>query len=252
MIRFFVNISFIFVIPSCFSQIVNVERARIYEDSGGWAGSIDAGVFAVQNDKLLFTSFLRPKVQYKTRKHYYLFLTDWSYTVGGSEVYSNYGMAHFRYAYRLFDSAWKWESYAQGQYNQLLDERLRTVVGSGIRVKLMDKNNWRIYSGISGFYEYEQQQSTNRETHKFRTSNYLSWYYDSKKAFSFTGVVYYQPDMGRFKDYRFLGQFTLLFRVFKQIDLKFEINSFYDSEPPIDVRPLVFNGQFGVRIQIQD
>jgi hypothetical protein len=250
--RFVLHIFCLFLWNSTFSQIVNVERARIYEDSGGWAGSIDAGVYAIQNDKLLFNSFLRPRVQYKTRKHYYLLLTDWSYTIGGKEVFSNFGMAHFRYHYRLYDSPWKWESYVQGQYNQLLDERARAIAGTGIRVKMLDKNNWRLYAGMSGFIEYEQLKSTNRETNDFRSSTYISWFYDNKKAFSFTGVTYYQPNLGRFKDFRFLGQYTLLFRVFKRIDLKFEINAFYDSEPPVDVRQWVFNSHFGVRIQIQD
>src|SRR5574343_603890 len=97
----FVVICLIFFSEFCFSQVVNIENKRIYDDTAGWSGALDAGFSAVQNKDLLLNANFRPRVQYKTPKHYYLFLTDWYYSKGADRVYANTGMAHFRYAYRL-------------------------------------------------------------------------------------------------------------------------------------------------------
>lgn len=47
------------------------------------------------------------------------------------------------------NSAWKWESYAQIQYNQLLNQRLRALGGTGLRWKFIDTNNVRFFAGSS-------------------------------------------------------------------------------------------------------
>jgi len=248
----------VFVIDICQinGQVVNIENRRIYDDTVGWSGSVDAGLSIIDNKDLLLNASFRPRVQYKTRQHYYLFLTDWFYSKGADRVYANAGMAHFRYAYRLNKknatkkSPWKWESYTQIQYNQLLDQRLRTLIGTGIRVKALDKNGYRIFAGTSSFFEYEDIQSSAIVNRDIRWSNYLSWYFNPKPNFSFTAVTYFQPLWKDFGDYRFMGQYTLTFGAFKRTDFRFEFNTFFDSNPPENITNWVFNSSFGVRVRL--
>ncbi|MDP5009727.1 MAG: DUF481 domain-containing protein [Crocinitomicaceae bacterium] len=239
------------------SQVVNIENRRIYDDTSGFSGSIDAAFSAVQNKNLLLSGSFRPRVQYKSKKHYFLFLTDWMYTKGENQVYANSGMIHFRYAYRLKSfkdslkkSPWKWESYAQMQYNQLLDQRLRALFGTGLRVKVLDKSGYRIFVGTSTFFEYEDIQSSEITHRDYRWSNYLSWYFNPKPSFSFTAVTYFQPLWKDLNDFRFMGQYTLNFNVFKRTDFRFEFNTFYDSNPPIEIRNWIFNTSIGVKIRL--
>jgi len=249
---------FIFLSNSLFSsgQIVNIENRRIYDDTAGWSGALDAGFSAVQNKDLLLNATFRPRIQYKTLKHYYLFLTDWFYSKGDERIYANSGMMHLRYAYRLQKksatrkSPWKWESYTQLQYNQLLDQRLRALIGTGIRVKALDKNGYRIFAGTSTFYEYEDIQSSEIINQGFRWSNYLSWYFNPKPTFSFSGVTYFQPLWTDLTDFRIMGQYSFTFNVFKRVDFRFEFNNVFDSNPPKDVRNWIFNTTFGVRIKL--
>ena len=231
------------------AQVVNIENKRIYDDTSGWSGTLEGGFSAVQNDKLLYSLNFRPRVQYKTRKHYYLLLSDIVYT-GGEEVYANSGMLHFRYAYRLWNSPWKWESYAQVQYNELLNQRIRSLAGTGLRWKFWDKNNIRFFVGSSTFYEYEELQTDAVTNEALRWSNYLSWFIDTKKGFSFTAVTYAQPMWADFNDIRISGQYTLAFHVFKRVDLKLEYNLFYDSRPPVGVRNMVFSTSAGFKIRL--
>jgi hypothetical protein len=239
------------------AQVVNIENRRIYDDTSGWSGAIDAGFSAIQNQDLLLNASFRPRVQYKTKLHYYLFLTDWFYSRGGSnKVYANSGMMHFRYAYRLNKkgsdrkSPWKWESYTQIQYNQLLDQRMRTLVGTGLRVKALDKKGYRIFIGSSTFYEYEDIISSGIINKDFRWSNYLSWFVNPKPNFSFSGVTYYQPLWRDMSDFRVMSQLSLNFQVNKRADFRFEFNSSFDSNPPVNVRNWIFQSTVGIRVRL--
>ncbi len=229
-------------------QVVNIENKRIYDDTTGWSGSFDGSVAAMQNRDLLFNFTFRPKVQYKTKKHYYLFLSDLFYSKG-TEVYANSGMAHFRYAYRI-KGPWKWETYSQIQYNQLLDQRMRSLLGTGIRLKFFDKNGFKFFAGTSTFFEYEDIQSSTVVNQDFRWSNYVSWFIDPKTNFSFTGATYYQPRWDDFSDYRIMGQYAFLFKLTSRTDFKFEFTTFYDTRPPENIRKWIFSSGVGLKIRI--
>jgi hypothetical protein len=240
----------------CYGQVVNIENRRIYDDTAGWSGSFDSGFSMVDNKDLLLNASLRPRVQFKNKLHYVLFLTDWSYSKGVDRVYANAGMVHMRYALRMSGknaerkSPWKWESYTQVQYNELLDQRLRALIGTGLRVKARDKNGIRVFAGTSAFFEHEEIQTTGTFIEDVRWSNYLSWFIQPKSTFSFTGTTYYQPVFDDFSDYRFMGQYAMNFSVFKRIDFRFEYNTFFDSKPNIGVSNWLHNASFGVRVKL--
>jgi hypothetical protein len=236
--------------PGIFSQVVNIENRRIYDDTAGWSGAVDAGFSAVQNNQLLYTLSFRPRVQYKTRKHYYLLLADLAYTASKTATYANSGMSHFRYAYRLWNSPWKWESYTQVQYNELLNQKLRALLGTGIRWKMYDKNSMRFFIGTSTFYEYEELQTEQVFNRGFRWSNYLSWFITSKSGITFTATTYAQPLWSDFADIRVSGQYALGFRVTKRLDIKLEYSFFHDSKPPADVRKTVFSSLAGFHLKL--
>lgn len=257
MMKCFFLFCFVFIHFHFFSQVVNIENRRIYDDTSGFSGAIDAAFSAVQNKDLLLSGSFRPRVQFKSKKHYYLFLTDWVYTKGANQTYANSGMIHFRYAYRLNSfkdtikkSPWKWESYAQIQYNQLLDQRMRALAGTGLRVKFYDKKGYKFFAGTSAFYEYEDIRTSGIINEDIRWSNYLSWFIDPKTNFTFSAATYYQPLITDFNDFRFMGQYAFTFHLFKRVDFRFEFTNFYDSRPPEGIRNWVFNSSIGVRIRL--
>ncbi len=221
--------------PCLFGQIVNIENKRIYEDTSGWSGAVDATFSFLRNKDFLYNLNAKSRVQYKTRKHYVFLLSDFFYS-GGEKVYANYGMGHLRYAYRIKNSGWKWESYSQVQYNQLLNQKLRALAGSGIRWKMTGGEKVKSFIGTSVFYEYEEIQPNNEFHRDFRWSSYLSWFM-SFKHFSFTGTTYYQPLLNEIRDYRFSGQYAFNMHILKNLRFKTELNTFYDSRPPEGVPP---------------
>ena len=225
--------SFICCLLSHRAQIVNIENKRIYEDTSGWSGAVDAGFSFLKNKDFLYNLNAKSRVQYKTRKHYVFLLSDFFYS-GGKTVYANYGMGHLRYAWRIKNSGWKWESYTQLQYNRLLNQKLRALVGTGIRAKITGKEKVKSFIGTSVFYEYEEIQPNKEFNRDFRSSSYFSWFMDFKQ-FDFTGTTYYQPLLKDFSDYRFSGQYSLAFLLLKNLRFRTELNVFYDSRPPTGV-----------------
>ena len=242
---------FLMSLRSSFSQVVNIENKRIYDDTAGWSGAIDATFSAMKTTNSLINLAFRPRVQYKTLKHYWFFISDLNYSKGNDRVYANMGMAHLRYAYRI-KGPWKWESYAQVQYNQLLDQQLRSSYGTGFRLKFFDNKKSKYFIGSSVFYEYEKIRTTLQINEEIRMNNYVSWYIDPKNNFSFTAATYYQPLLSNFNDFRLMGQYTLTFKMTKKIDFKFEWTSFYDSRPIVNVPNWTFNTSFGVRLKLED
>ena len=237
--------------PHFHAQVVNIENKRIYDDTSGWSGNVEASFSAQQTKDLLYAVNFKHLIQYKTRKHYYLIMSDLRYS-GGRIVYANSGMAHARYAYRIKDGPWKWESYAQIQYNQLLLQKSRSLVGSGLRWKFYDQKESKFFAGSSVFFEYEEIQAepTDVFNRTFRWSNYLSWFIN-RPHYAFTAATYYQPSLADFRDYRISGQYTYLFKLKKRIDFKFELTGFYDSKPPETVRDFTFSSTFGIVLRLR-
>lgn len=255
------KISFVILFVSIYlsfeAQIVNIENKRIYDDSAGISGSIAANFNAIRNQDLLLSAGLKPLIQYKTPMHYYLLYADWGYSKGANNTFSNAGMIHFRYAYRLNKidkyhrkSPWKLEAYTQVQYNQLLRQKLRALSGGGIRWKIVDFKGNRSFFGSSAFYEHEELL-TNEINKNIRWSNYFSWFINHK-IFTFTGVNYFQPRIDDFRDTRFMGQYTFGYRLNKNMLLRADFMVFYDSRPAQNVKNTVFNSSFGLQIGLVD
>lgn len=230
----------------CGAQIVNIENKRIYDDSAGWSGVLEASFSFVQNKEAFYNLNAKSRIQFKSenKKHYVFLLGDFFYS-GGQKVYANSGMGHLRYAYRIKNSGWKWETYAQVQYNQLLNQRIRALTGTGLRVKISDKRGLRAFVGSSIFYEYEEIQPNNQFNTDFRWSSYLSWFMNFKH-FSFSGTSYYQPLINDLSDHRFSGLYAFSTHITKKLRFKTELSVFFDSNPPEDVRSTISSFQVGL------
>ncbi len=230
------------------SQVVNIESKRLYSDSSGISGNIGGNFSAVQTANLLYSLGAQSRIQHKSKsnKHNSFILGEFKYTRSSEEIFANSGLLHLRYAYRIKQSPWKWETYYQIQYNELLNQRLRTILGSGIRWKFLDNKGFRFFTGTSFFAEYEEIQPNNQFNRDIRWSNYLSWFIEPTSTLSFTAATYYQPLPYDFSDFRFMGQYALIIKLVKNLSLRTEYTIFHDSKPPEGVRKTIFSSSLGL------
>ncbi|MCO5259526.1 MAG: DUF481 domain-containing protein [Crocinitomicaceae bacterium] len=279
----------LFVLYSCvtFSQVVNIENRRVSDGTYGFSGALNLSFSAQKQKDPLYTFQFKPVIQYKfgdksdikyqkdaindtlklvkikpdKNKHLLLLISDLQYTGSKGKTYANYGLMHLRYAYRIKESGWKWESYSQIQYNQLLLQKVRTIFGTGIRAKLLDvkakpggyeNRAMRLFIGTSVFYEYEEIHYTHRPMEYLnaaRWSSYISSYFNFKYVeVAFTSYI--QPNLGVFKDFRVLGEYSVFFRISEPFSIRFSFNHFYDSKPPETVTPSTYSFSVGLTYKL--
>ncbi|MBW7868406.1 MAG: DUF481 domain-containing protein [Brumimicrobium sp.] len=264
---------FIFLPFFIFTQVVNIENRRLGDGSYGFSGALDLSFSAQKQKDVLMSLNFKPMIQYKFNwrekknssetsnskdslqkdasqvknekeyKHLLLLINDLTYTAAKGVKYSDFGMSHLRYSYRIAHSVWEWESYSQIQYNKLLLQKVRYILGTGLRVGIFDikpkegqyiNRQIRMFAGSSVFYEYEEINYSDRPMgfeNAFRWSSYISTYLNFKQ-FELTSTTYFQPNLMRFKDVRYSGEYSVLFRVSNPFSIRFSYSHFFDSMPP--------------------
>jgi len=267
------------------SQVVNIENKRINDGSYGLSGLFDMSFSTFQQDDLLLTFTFKPFIQYKfgrppkknfflndsilniasdqpeaekppKNKHLLLLINDLKYAASKEELFANFGMSHLRYAYRIKNSILKWEAYAQIQYNELLLEHVRVLLGSGLRVKVIDNtrkasaksDNYALcFLGSSVFGEYQEINHAERSMEYINTvrwNTYLSTYFHFKTV-EISSSTYFQPNITDFTDCRILGDYSFLFRVSDPFSVKINISYFYDSKPAPTVASTILSTSIG-------
>lgn len=278
--RHLLGILLIIIHMSISAQVVNIENKYLDDNTVGFSGALDLS-FSIQKqtDALVSLSF-KPIFQYRlgpkkvkeplmfsedkahqdsakvekdtviekrksidrTNRHLFLLYHDLNYTASKGKTYSNFGLSHLRYVYSITEN-WKSESYSQIQYNQLLLQKVRYLLGTGIRANILNlkakpggfkDRAIRISAGTSLFFEYNEINHSDRPLEKtgaLRWNTYLSTYF-SFRYFEFTSTTYIQPNLGDFKDFRSAGDYSILFRISEPFSVKFVFAYYYDARPP--------------------
>lgn len=248
--KYFFLLATIFFCQNVGSQIVNIESQRIHTDTTGFDGTVEGGFSVNQNNSLLVSATTTAHVQYKTKKDLYMVIGNWRFTNGGTSRFVNDGMAHFRYNHK-FTNWLRLEAFTQVQYNQLLNLRLRYLVGMGPRFKMVDKKYMRMYTGVLYMFEYEHDVSPDTLEYNNRLSTYLSWTIDPNPNFSFIATTYFQPKLTDWADFRISGNYAIKFKAFKRLAFKVEFSFLYDAAPPVGINPFVCNGTTGIVINLR-
>ena len=174
------------------AQIVNIEDRRKGFDTIGWYGQLDLGANLTRNQNTVVNLNGGLRVDRKGNEQALLALLDYQLVQINGTNAANAGFAHLRYAYYLSDR-WRWEAFTQVQYNEQLRLGLRTLLGTGPRLKLLAFDDNRVYVGALYMYEYDEVAERSIFYRDHRLSAYLSF-----SLFPFAGVTlsnttYYQP-----------------------------------------------------------
>lgn len=242
--------SLLFLSQSCFSQVVNIENKRIYDDTGGWSGRLAANFSAIQTITTLYNLGVRPLVQYKDKKNNLFFIADLSYVASKEQTFSNLGMLHVRYARRIKQSTWKIETYVQAQYNEFQDQQYRVLGGMGLRNKFFDKKGLKMFFGVSALVEQTRLISDSSYLNFTRNSNYLSFHYKPNDQLTLTGATYLQPVVTDLSIYNLSGQYIFLVKLWKKLDWKIEYNHFLDTRNQDDYNPFQQNFLTGIVLSL--
>jgi len=220
------------------AQLVNIESQRVQSDSVRTITVLDL-LYNYQNnnnEELSLINFSATH-QYKTKdlKNYFLLLGNIDYSLANGEELSNSGLIHFRYNRKLNDRL-RIEAFSQYQYNKILGIESRNLIGIGPRYKINKSDKMVFYIGSLLMQEFEKASDNTKTMSYQRLSSYLSISIKNKaKTLEFTSVVYYQPNINLWKDYRLSNQTTLAFNISSKLQFVNSINYGFDSYAPTNI-----------------
>ncbi|CAN5255259.1 hypothetical protein BH09BAC1_BH09BAC1_26220 [soil metagenome] len=229
------------------AQIVNIEGSRLEQDSLGWQGSAGLNFSYTQNINKFFIIKAHTGLQYRVGKHIILSLNDLNLVFSSTQNFNFSGFQHLRYNY-LVNNWYTAEGFNQWQFDRVQKVQFRYLTGIGQRFTVYKKTKGRVHIGTAAMYEHEEEGGSDIHHNDLRLSNYLSATYRPSDGFSGTFMMYYQPLVYRFSDYRVSTLLNLFFRYNKYISFTTGFSMAYDSNPVKDpkVVKLVFSVNQGL------
>lgn len=232
--RFFLFVSLFLCCPLWgSSQIVNVENSRLDETEQGWQGLADLSFYAVKNTNTLYQLNNKLRVQYVTDRHRWLMLSDVNLSISDELKFEQNAFQHLRYGLML-DSAYVWEFFGQHQYDQIQLIRRRVLIGSGLRIRFLERGLINSHYGFTYMLEYEDELVTLETNLLSRLSTYVNIKLTVKEWLQFLSTSYYQPRITQFSDFRLSTNNTLQFKINDSLSIITKLVLIYDSSPVDD------------------
>jgi hypothetical protein len=213
-----------------------------------WLGRADLGFNIVQNTQQYLTASAAMQVEYKQQKHFVLSVTAYNLAKAASQNILNDGFQHVRYNYDVTDKT-VWEMYAQGQYNERVRMRLRTLAGTGLRLKILRGGLTRLYFGASYFYERTEFRELQAPLYNHRLSFYAAFSRKVGAAGRFASTTYFQPIVTDLGNMRWASDNAIVIPLSKKFAFRANFNCTYDTDPhlPTAFPNLIYAWTNGIR-----
>lgn len=228
----FLLVAIMSIVGSLQGQIVNVESLRKQTDTTGFAGGIEFNGTFLDNEKVIYNFQLLPHIQYKWERDLLLVVGDYKLTKSDDVSFEDAAFLHFRHNHEYTD-LFRWETFTQIQHNKVTKLEYRILVGTGPRLKVLGKENFRIYLGVIPMYQYERIQDEARTIEdNVRLSNYLSFTVNLSNQAQLYSTSYYQPIWNKWRDHRFYNEQKLSVKLVGDLNLTVATVYTWDSRPP--------------------
>jgi len=149
----------------------------------------------------------------------------------------NGGYIHLRHNYKLSKRIKTFEFY-QVQFNDVLILKKREVYGLGLRILVVNLDSLNSHFSVGVMREQEilnkdfLLQGENVETNYFRLNTILSLKLVLNEMVKIDNILYYQPYIKVFNDYRILNELRFTTKLSKKFNLITAMNIRYDNKPP--------------------
>lgn len=236
------------LVGSTKAQVINIESKRFMNDSNGWVGNTDFNFNLFNNTQQVLQFSNTVRVQYHKDRSRFILLNDLSFIKAGNTDFANAGYQHFRYNYKV-SNLLTVEAFTQTQYNPVLKLDFRYLIGVGPRIKLLKKQNARIYAAVMYMYEYDDIVADPINLYEHRISSYLTCTFSILKNIGFTSTTFYQPNINNTLDYRIANDSGLEIYINKYLNFKSSFNMLYDTYQPIGIPDMVYSFKNGLSIK---
>lgn len=166
----------------------------------------------------------------------------------------NSAYVHARHHFAL-NSRVKTLAFYQLQFNEILQLNKREVFGSGFRFEAVRSDSLSLALSAGVMHEYELLDLANLRTNEKHKTNYFraslisSFKWISNRNFQIDDVIYYQPHLVNFKDFRVLNDLSFSFKLNHRIRFLLLTSIRMDSQPPSSIKGIDWNFKFGIEIK---
>lgn len=236
-----------------FGQLVNIESKRMQTDSIRFVLKNDFAFSYSDNDgRYLYqiSNGLTTQVKSKDLRQIYLLLGNYSLIRAKDQDFGNSWFLHLRMNYKL-TNLFRMESFIQSQGDRVLDVNSRSIAGAGVRLKLISRENIKLYVANAYMYEIERSDELDAYYRNHRSSSYISFSgYFPKAKISIVNTLYYQPLYKDFTDFRILEQFKASYPITKYLKIFALYDYYYDSYTPKERAQYTSKTKVGLSINL--
>lgn len=239
----------------CYTQtIINAERLINGKDSTIYAISFSYN--GSRGNSNLDQIDISPAIILLKKGNEYKLFGGYNFLSDSGSGILNSGFVHIRHNYRL-SSRFKTFEFYQSQFNDVILLVNRQVLGAGLRYSLINKDSLKLEFELGIMREREvlnQSELLAGEMallKKFRITSVNICKWNIGKQVKINNVIYFQPDISNFNDYRLLNDFNVIVSVTNHIELITAIITRYDNEPPGALKNLDALLNFGLNVKFK-
>lgn len=140
------------------------------------------------------------------------------------------------------DCRWRWETFAQHEYDKFRRLSIRALVGTGPALQILQTKEVALLAGAAYMAELERLDrregaiDAGERSVFHRASLYLTGTQNIGTTVSFAETAYVQPRIDEPGDVRFLGELSVTSKLSKRLALSDALVFAYDRTPPDQVR----------------
>jgi len=227
--------------------IIHIDYDKHTPKKEGFSGNMDLSMSLNQAANFVFGTNNASQFFYKKDRHTVKSLNGLNLTVVNSNKPINDGFQHFRYSYSVTDRFFP-EAFVQGQYNHNVEIRSRFIFGVGALYKIWNKDTDSVQLHLGLHYMPENEEELNGQINNHQRLNVMvSWGYTFKSKLKLDVVSYFQPDLLRLSDFRFLLNGAAEMPITERLTYRASIGIVFDTHPPGSLRQVFFNTRNGLR-----
>lgn len=212
------------------AQLVNIEAKRMHTDSTRFVLKSDLLFNYTDNNEefvLQLDSNISTQFKSKDLNKIYFLVLNYSLVRTDEKDIKNSWFFHARHNRKLSELV-RLEAFIQDQNNAQLTIIRRTLVGAGLRFKLISTEKSKAYFGNSYMYEVEKLNAMDQRFYNHRNSSYISLNHSFTKInLDFIATVYFQPLYRDISNHRILGQIKAEIPLTDHISLSALYNYFF-------------------------
>lgn len=234
-VLFFMNL-LLFLQNSSFAQ-VNTEALRKSEIRQGFSMASGLNLEMAKGNSDYFKYNTQLRFDYKRPQYHSFLVFDLKKAEQEKKLFVNKGFMHGRIV-RAFSDKIAAEIFGQLEFDDFIKLKERKLGGLGARIQVKQipkKIGLFVGAGIMRELENYSNPMVGSKS-LFRSTNYLTGWYNHNSIISMSFTGYYQPDIKNNSDYRVLCQAGLAVKLFANFSLTTSLEYRFDNEPLYDIK----------------